>query len=237
MARQSLVALATRSYAYTEDPSGKYYTEDASGLQVSNGAVMNSTGTPAGPKRADARRNYELLIAAAAEAFAERGADDVSLEEIARRAGVGIGTLYRHFPARQALLEAVYKDQVDGLEVLADKLLTAESPGAALAEWLRAFAAFGRTKRSLSAALVSALGKDSTLISDCSKVLRGCTEALLSRAQEAGVVRPDVQPIDLVRLTHGLIIASESVGGDVGQADRMLDLLLGGLLTGSGQAQ
>jgi len=101
--------------------------------------------TSAGPKRADARRNYELLIAAATQAFAEHGADDVSLEEIARRAGVGIGTLYRHFPARQNLLEAVYKDQVDGLEVLAGKLITAESPGAALGEWLRAFAAFGRT--------------------------------------------------------------------------------------------
>src|SRR5580704_18707228 len=123
----------------------------------------------AGPsKRADARRNYDRLLAAAAAAFAEHGADDVSLEEIARRAGVGIGTLYRHFPARQALLEAVYKDQVDGLEVLAGKLLTAESPGEALGEWLRAFAAFGRTKRSLSTALVAALGKDSALMSECS---------------------------------------------------------------------
>src|SRR5580658_7690166 len=156
-----------------------------------DGAVMNATGMPAAPKRADARRNYELLIAAAAEAFAEHGADDVSLEEIARRAGVGIGTLYRHFPARQALLEAVYKDQVDGLEVLAGKLLTSESPGDALVEWLRAFAAFGRTKRSLSAALIAALGKQSELLSACSKVLRGCTEALLTRAQEAGEVNPD----------------------------------------------
>src|SRR5215472_16121485 len=115
----------------------------------------------AGPaKRADARRNYERLLAAAAAAFAEHGADDVSLEEIARRAGVGIGTLYRHFPARQALLEAVYQDQVDGLDVLAAKLLTSESPGAALAEWMRAFIAFGRTKRSMSSALVAAIGKD-----------------------------------------------------------------------------
>jgi AcrR family transcriptional regulator len=192
---------------------------------------MNATETAAGSKRADARRNYDLLIAAAAEAFAERGADDVSLEEIARRAGVGIGTLYRHFPARQALLEAVYKDQVDGLEVLAAKLLAAESPADALAEWLRAFAAFGRTKRSLSGALVATLGKDSELLSACSKVLRDSSEALLARAQDAGVVRPDVRSSDLLRLTHGLIIAAEGTGADPGQADRMLSLLLGGLLT------
>jgi AcrR family transcriptional regulator len=204
---------------------------------------MNATVPPAGtsgaesgralsgPKRADARRNYELLIAAAAEAFAEHGADDVSLEEIARRAGVGIGTLYRHFPARQALLEAVYKEQVDGLDLLAGKLLVAESPGQALAEWLRAFAAFGRTKRSLSAAIVAAIGKDSALMSECSMTLRGCMEALLTRAQEAGVVRPEVQASDLMRLTHGLIVATEATGGDTGQSDRMLALVMGGLLT------
>jgi AcrR family transcriptional regulator len=193
---------------------------------------MNATGTPAGPKRADARRNYELLIAAAAEAFAERGADDVSLEEIARRAGVGIGTLYRHFPARQALLEAVYKDQVDGLEVLAGKLIVHESPGEALAEWMRAFAAFGRTKRSLSAALMATLGKDSELLSACSMVLRSCTETLLARAKDAGVVRPDVQAADLLRLTHALIMAAEAPGGDPGQADRMFALVMDGLLVG-----
>lgn len=191
---------------------------------------MNTTGAAAGPKRADARRNYELLVAAAAQAFAERGSDDVSLEEIARRAGVGIGTLYRHFPVRQALLEAVYRDQVDALEVLAGKLLASESPGDALVEWMRAFAAFGRTKRSLSAALIAALGKDSELISQCSMVVRSCTDALLSRAKEAGVARADVQSADLVRLAHGLVVAT---GGDPDQTDRLLSLLLGGVLIAS----
>jgi AcrR family transcriptional regulator len=186
--------------------------------------------TSAGPKRADARRNYELLIAAATQAFAEHGADDVSLEEIARRAGVGIGTLYRHFPARQNLLEAVYKDQVDGLEVLAGKLINAESPGAALGEWLRAFAAFGRTKRSLSAAIVATIGKDSALMTECSRILRSSTDALLARAQEAGEVNPDVKGMDLMRLTHGLIVATEAPGSDPGQADRMIEMILGGLL-------
>jgi AcrR family transcriptional regulator len=180
------------------------------------------------PKRADARRNYDRLLAAAASVFAERGADDVSLEEIARRAGVGIGTLYRHFPARQALLEAVYKDQVAGLEVLAGKLLASESPGAALCEWMRAFVAFGRTKRSLSSALVA--NKDSQLMSECSMILRGCTDTLLSRAQEAGEARPEVQSPDIMRLAHCLIMATEMAPADPDQPDRLAGLIVGSVL-------
>jgi AcrR family transcriptional regulator len=184
------------------------------------------------PMRADARRNYDGLLAAAAAAFAEHGADDVSLEEIARRAGVGIGTLYRHFPARQALLEAVYKDQVDGLEVLAGKLLAAESPADALAEWMRAFVAFGRTKRSMSGALVAMIGKDSELLSACSATLRSCTDMLLDRAKQAGLVREDVRSGDVLRLSHGLILATDAAPSDPGQADRLLSLLVDGLLAG-----
>jgi AcrR family transcriptional regulator len=185
----------------------------------------------AGPsKRADARRNYERLLAAAAAAFAEHGADDVSLEEIARRAGVGIGTLYRHFPARQALLEAVYKDQVDGLDTLGGKLLVAESPGDALGEWIRAFVAFGRTKRSLSSALVETIGKNSELMSSCSMILRGRTDELLSRAQEAGAARPEVKCVDIFRLAHGLIMATESEPSDPEQPDRLLALVIGSVL-------
>jgi AcrR family transcriptional regulator len=196
---------------------------------------MSATGsaTQAGtPKRADARRNYDLLIAAAARAFAERGADDVSLEEIARRAGVGIGTLYRHFPNRQALLEAVYKDQVDGLEVLAGKLLAQESPGDALADWVRAFAAFARTKRSLSGALAKTVGSHSELVSSCSTILRGCTDQILGRAQEAGVARADVQCNDIFRLTHGLITAADAAPSDPDQAARLLAMIIDALLPG-----
>ncbi len=193
-------------------------------------AAEPSAAVPGPPKRADARRNYERLLAAATEAFAEHGADDVSLEEIARRAGVGIGTLYRHFPARQALLEAVYKDQVDGLDALAAKLLTAESPGAALGEWLRAFVAFGRTKRSLSSALVSSLGKDSEFLSACSMTVRGRTEELLRRAQLAGEARPGVQAADIMRLAHGLIMATDAAPTDPGQTERLVAILVGGLL-------
>jgi AcrR family transcriptional regulator len=197
------------------------------------GVAEPSAAVPVPPKRADARRNYERLLAAATAAFAEHGADDVSLEEIARRAGVGIGTLYRHFPARQALLEAVYKDQVDGLDALAAKLLTAESPGAALGEWLRAFVAFGRTKRSLSSALVSTLGKDAEFLSACSMTLRTRTDELLHRAQLAGEARPGVQAGDILRLTHGLIMATDAAPTDPDQPDRLLALVIGGLLAGN----
>src|SRR5262250_3013922 len=142
--------------------------------------------------RSDARRNYERLLAAAWAAFAERGSDDVSLEEIARRAGVGIGTLYRHFPNRQCLLEAVYRDQVVALGGRAAKLLAAESPADALAEWLRDLVVFSSTKRSLTKELLAVLDTESSFLPVCKTVIGQSTGALLERAQQAGVVRADV---------------------------------------------
>jgi AcrR family transcriptional regulator len=181
------------------------------------------------PMRADAQRNYTKLLDAASAAFLEHGADDVSLEEIARRAGVGIGTLYRHFPTRQALLEAVYRDQVELLEARAEELLKTESPGDALADWLRALMKFSSTKHTLTSALLAGLGKDSALLSSCSKVIRGAADALLARAQEAGVVRPDADSGDVIRLVHAVNIATQRGPADPGQADRMLALILDGL--------
>jgi AcrR family transcriptional regulator len=184
--------------------------------------------------RADARRNYERLLAAAGAAFAERGADDVSLEEIARRAGVGIGTLYRHFPTRQALLEAFYRDQVDALGTRASALMEADSPGAALAEWLAVLITFSKAKRSLTTALLEVIDQDSTLLSSCRDILHRATDALLERAQRAGAVRADVRGADVMRLAHALSIAADT-GQDPGQADRMLALVFDGLLTHTGR--
>ena len=181
------------------------------------------------PMRADAQRNYTKLLDAASAAFLEHGADDVSLEEIARRAGVGIGTLYRHFPTRQALLEAVYRDQVELLEARAEELLKTEPPGDALADWLRALMRFSSTKHTLTSALLAGLGKDSELLSSCSKVIRGAADALLARAQEAGVVRPDADSGDVIRLVHAVNIATQRGPADPGQADRLLALILDGL--------
>jgi AcrR family transcriptional regulator len=181
--------------------------------------------------RADARRNYDRLLAEAAAAFAERGSDEASLEEIARRADVGIGTLYRHFPTRPALLEAVYRDQVDALATLAEQLGAADEPGSALAQWMAAVTAFGSTKRSLSASLLETLGKDSELFSMCSTMLRATTTALLERAQQAGVARADVDGQDLLRLLHGLMLACPTAPGSADQIERMLSMVVAGVLT------
>jgi len=179
--------------------------------------------------RADAQRNYAKLLSAASTAFVESGADDVSLEEIARRAGVGIGTLYRHFPTRQALLEAVYRDQAEQLKARADALLDSGPPGEAFAAWLHALVAFSSTKRNLTSSMVATLGRDSAVISTCSKLIRDSADELLARAQQAGAVRTDVSSIDVIRLVHGVSMVTEYAPGDPGQAGRMLALILDGL--------
>src|SRR5262244_2488694 len=144
------------------------------------------------PMRADAQRNYAKLLDAANAAFLEHGADDVSLEEIARRAGVGAGTLYRHFPTRQALLEAVYRDDIAELSAQAYELLERLPPDEALAEWLRLQVAYVIRKRGLGAAVFAAVGKESELFLWCREALRGAGTALLAAGQRAGTVRADV---------------------------------------------
>ena len=188
-----------------------------------------ASGPAERPLRADAQRNYAKLLNAASEAFLESGGDDVSLEEIARRAGVGIGTLYRHFPTRRALLEAVYLDQVEALRARADELLDSASPGDALAAWLHTLVSFSSTKRTLTAAMVATLDKDSELMSTCSKLIRDAGDSLIARCQQAGVVRADVNSTDVVRLVHGISMVTERTPNEPGQADRMLTLVLDGL--------
>ncbi len=201
---------------------------------------MSTTGTPApppGPMRADARRNRQLLLRAALAAFTEHGADDVSLEEIARRAGVGIGTLYRHFPTRQELLESVYRDQVEALCALAADLLGEPSPADALGTWLRAMIAFSTTKRSLVTSMLATMDKTSEVFSACSSVIRQAVESLLVRAQEAGEIRRDVDAADVMRLSHALTVATERAPHDPGQAERLLGLMLDGLRAGTRPGQ
>lgn len=179
--------------------------------------------------RADARRNYQKLLAAAAGAFAEHGADDVSLEQVARRAGVGIGTLYRHFPNRQALLEAVYRDQVEALRARADELIATKPPAEALATWLRDLLEFGRTKRVLTSALLTTVSRDSEIMTSGSGIVRGAATDILHGAQQAGAVRADADPADIMRLVHAISMTTEWAGDDDEQADRLLALVLDGL--------
>jgi AcrR family transcriptional regulator len=185
-------------------------------------------GTTVKPMRADALRNQQRLVSAALTAFTEHGTDDVSLEEIARRAGVGIGTLYRHFPTRQSLLEAVYTDQIEALRVEGETLLSSLPPDEALEGWLHAMARFSATKRSLVGALMATIGQQSEVVSACSTIIRASADELLSRAQEAGQVRADVNSGDLLRLVHSISMTADRAS-DEGQTGRMIALVLDGL--------
>ena len=190
---------------------------------------MNTLGTStqeliARPKRADARRNYAKVLAAAREAFAE-GGEATSLEEIARRAGVGIGTLYRHFPNRQALLEAVYVDEVEAVCRSAAELDGAE-PWEALNAWFEHLIGYLATKRALAHELLDYLDKDSSLFQVCRTSLFEAGEPLLKRAQEAGEVRPDVTIADVIQMVAGI---GKIPTSDPAQLDHILRIALDGL--------
>jgi AcrR family transcriptional regulator len=180
---------------------------------------------PPSGMRADARRSRAKLLQAATEAFAEHGAD-APLEDIARRAGVGIGTLYRHFPSRLDLQSAVFLSQVKGVCAQADDLLLNSPAEQAFAAWVRLLTRYMVTKRGLSKALVDSLGRDSELISSCSLAMRETVERLLKHAKEENVIRPDVTALDVLRLVHGIGVATEQVPGD---AERLLSMMLDGL--------
>ena len=177
------------------------------------------------PMRADARRNYERLIATARAALTEDGGD-VSLEEIARRAGVGIGTLYRHFPTRLDLLEAVYRDDVETLAAAVGTLSETRSPWDALEEWLHLFIAYAATKRVFFQELVDAMGRDSELLTHSRQAINDGAAAVLSRAQQAGVARGDVEPSDLLRLVGGCTMMPHL---EADQQERMLQIVLDGI--------
>ena len=176
------------------------------------------------PKRADARRNYEKVLTAARAAFAE-GGESTSLEGIARRAGVGIGTLYRHFPNRQALLEALYVDEVEELGRSAAELDGAD-PWEAVNSWFVRFIAYLATKRALADELLNYLDRDAPLFKVCRASLFAAGEPLLSRAQEAGVVRPDVEISDVMQMVMGI---AKIPAGDPAQIEHIVRIALDGL--------
>ncbi|WP_406447281.1 TetR/AcrR family transcriptional regulator [Streptomyces sp. NBC_01613] len=178
--------------------------------------------------RADARRNYERLLAEARSAFAAHGTD-ASLEDVARRAGVGIGTLYRHFPNRHALLSAVFEDAVGDLLDRSHELLDAPEPCTALVTWLREIVTHAGEYRGLARALMSVTSDNTSALSRCSAPIREAGNALLLRAQQAGTVRPDVAIGDLLQLTHAIALAAEESPTDPHLADRLLTLTLRGL--------
>jgi AcrR family transcriptional regulator len=177
-------------------------------------------------ERADSRRNRERVLAAAESVFAEQG-PEASLEEIARRAEVGIGTLYRHFPTRHALIEAVFRDSVVSLCDQADVLVCEAPPYDALRAWLRMQFAHAATYGSLAAsAMLTSL--DDERATSC-QAMKQSAEVLLTRAQAAGEVRPDVDVEDVMRLVGALAIAVDDAPGADERADRLFDLMMDGL--------
>ncbi|MGW1956713.1 TetR/AcrR family transcriptional regulator [Streptomyces sp. NPDC001920] len=186
--------------------------------------------------RADARRNHERLVTVARAAFAERGTG-ASLEDVARRAGVGIGTLYRHFPNRDALLSAVFEDAVGDLLCRSRELLRAPEPCAALVTWLREMVTHAGEYRGLARSLMSVSYETTSALARCSDPIREAGGALLARAQQAGTVRPDVAIGDLLQLTHAIALAAEQTPDDPESADRLLQLTLRGLEPAQGRGE
>ena len=176
------------------------------------------------PKRADARRNYERVLTAAREAFAE-GGESTALEEIARRAGVGIGTLYRHFPNRQALLEALYVNEVEEVCRSAARFDSTD-PWENLNGWFERLIGYLATKRALSHELLNYLDTDAQLFQECRASLYAAGEPLLRRAQDAGAVRPDVEFSDVMHMVVGI---AKIPANNPGQIEHIVRIALDGL--------
>ncbi|GAB3243036.1 TetR/AcrR family transcriptional regulator [Kineosporia babensis] len=184
---------------------------------------------PARPKRADARRNYDQIVAAAEVEIARAGAR-ASLEEIARKAGVGSATLHRHFPTRWALFDAVFHDQVEMLCRRAEELAGAQEPVEALADWLKAVAFYGATSRGLASALLVNVARTGTPSgSNCDVMLGEAAERLLQRAQQDGGVRLDVASCDLLTLVNAVSLATETHPDPGPEAARLTELALAGI--------
>jgi AcrR family transcriptional regulator len=175
-------------------------------------------------RRADAVRNRDKLIAAARDAFAQDGTA-TSLEDIARRAGVGIGTLYRHFPARVDLLEAIYIDEVEALCASAARVADLP-PWDALIGWLHAFTRYVATKQAFGAELFAHLGEDAAVLRSCRVAVYAAGEPLLERAQQAGVVRSDTSFTEVIQLVGGI---AKITSAEPPEIERILDVALDGL--------
>ena len=177
--------------------------------------------------RADAIRNRERVLEAAKTVFSA-GGPEASLEAVARAAGVGIGTLYRHFPAREALFEAVYRREVQQLADLAEQLKQQAQPVDALRRWMRSIVKFVATKKGMSAALALAAYKPSDLFSYSFDQLTRAVGGLLDRAIAAGEIREDISPEDLIRALVGMCYMHDQPGWQKSVL-RLVDVFIDGL--------
>jgi AcrR family transcriptional regulator len=196
-------------------------------LQKNFSKTMKKRSQPDQPKRrSDAQRNRERILEVAKSAFTRHGAD-ASLDDIAKQAGVGAGTLYRHFPARDALIEAVYRSEVEKLAAAAREFTAAMPPIDALRTWLVLFVDYVAAKHIIAPALNSVAGGPSKIYESSRSMIQEALEELVKRAKRSGDVRRDVDSSDLLRAVIGVSYVGS--GGDWQQsARRLVDILIAG---------
>jgi AcrR family transcriptional regulator len=210
-------------------PWYREYTEAPSVYQVEKIATLES---PRRKPRADALRNRERLIESAKEILG-KGGPEASLEAVAQHAEVGIGTLYRHFPTREALFQAVYRREVEQLIDLADELQDTPDSIEALRTWLHANVDLVATKRGLLGALSVALSEDSkTMYAEVSARLSAAVDSLIQKGVASGTLRPDVTPEDLIQTMYALCYARQPEPGWQDRVKRLLDIFVQGLRAG-----
>ncbi|TWV55783.1 TetR/AcrR family transcriptional regulator [Streptomyces misionensis] len=181
--------------------------------------------------RADARKNRDHLLTVAGAVIAEQGVD-ASLRDIARRAGVGLATLLRHFPTREALLEALLRTSFDELTAKADALETSDLPGDALVSWLRDFVARARDIRGVVTSMMAAIEDEQSALHASCVTMRAAGTRLLARAQAGGLARTDIDGADLFALAGSLAWLGDQPSS-APRADHLFDVVVSAILTGA----
>jgi AcrR family transcriptional regulator len=176
--------------------------------------------------RADAQRNRERILEIAKQAFTRSGAD-ASLDDIATQAGVGAGTLYRHFPTREALLAAVYRTEVEKLAAAEKRLAMELAPLEAVRAWMLLFVDYIVTKKIIAPALKAMVGEHSKVIEACYGQIQAAIRALVKRAIDGGEMRSDIDPVDLLKALVGVAYMSDSPDWQQ-SARRLVDILISG---------
>ncbi|MBB2174676.1 TetR/AcrR family transcriptional regulator [Gluconacetobacter johannae] len=200
-------------------------------LRLTRGTRLAEDKSARRRPRSDGQRNRERLIAAAKAAFTE-GETEVRFDEIARRVGVGIGTLYRHFPTRDALIEAVYRTEVERLGAAAQHLAATHPPLEALRDWMRLFVDYIAAKQVIAPALNSLVGGPSALYAASGDSVKTAIRDLVARAVASGEMRPDLDPIDLLRALVGVANIASDPGWEA-SARRLVDILIAGSRPGA----
>lgn len=187
--------------------------------------MANTADVPERPKRADARRNHDRLVAAARDVLTEEGSA-ASMEAIARRAGVGVGTLYRHFPNRIDVVEAVYNTDVEELSEAASVAVTTLEPWPAVVAFFDAFVRYARTKKTLLSELQQAFEKNPALRSHARGLIDAAFDLVIDRAKEAGVIRDDVNGFDVTQLVSP-VCTNTALSSE--QTEHLMSMILDGL--------